>query len=292
MADPQYPVQSHNLLIKRHVATSAGQDALTLQYHAQWLASLCLVDHRNRIIYCPIAKNASSSLKRMYLVRSGRDRELRNSPSNMHQFIDSNLDRFALQDLGLLEDASYFSFIVLRNPFQRLVSAYADKFVYKSRGEHTDHHAAPVIAAVQRGRGNAVDLPAGISFREFVQHLHAAEDHQLDPHWLPQSLYYGEALVQWRMVVQFDKLGTLFDHLQTIYPGGRPGPNLGYKVPYAQDCPITGFVDTTSKAEFLAMEEVPPPASFYPPDLEALVRERYAEDIAIFEKEFGIAPQP
>ena len=89
--------------------------------------------------------------------------------------------------------AEYFTFTIVRNPYQRLVSAYLDKCFefkypddkrYQNQAFNNSIHA-PLFASV----GRAIDFSIGYSFHEFIDYLTGAETKNyagVDHHFLPQ----------------------------------------------------------------------------------------------------------
>lgn len=165
---------------------------LTHGNHLKWPHSQLLVDRRHRLLFCPIGKNACSSLKRLIVTLSDLDhKELINQDVHVH------IDRFTtgakLLDYSgdearqMMQSPDYFKFAVVRDPFERLVSAYIEKFVINRLMEPQHVHTGPVVGAIQ-GTGSP-DYEIGISFAEFVRYVTTQNPEQLDNHWRLQSSY-------------------------------------------------------------------------------------------------------
>ena len=87
----------------------------------------------------------------------------------------------------ILASDEYFKFSVIRDPFERIISAYLEKFVYKRHNQRNLKHTRPVISAIQ---GSAdIDLTRGVSFDEFLGYILSQDPFDLDPHWRPQHHY-------------------------------------------------------------------------------------------------------
>lgn len=88
---------------------------------------------------------------------------------------------------------SYFKFFIVRDPFERLISAFKDKFVKNPRFEPWyKHDIAPAIIRKYRRNHRESDLAAsGLHFEDFVRYLGDAEGRrQMDRH-------FGEHIIHW-----------------------------------------------------------------------------------------------
>jgi hypothetical protein len=166
-------------------------------FHKRWPNDQVFTVENARILYIPIAKNACSSLKRLMVELSdlpGRDAMLK---GDIHSATDKARNGIQLKDRDenaarrLLADPGYLRFTVLREPFDRLVSAYLEKFVVNRDGAGNRETARPVVAAVQGVPPGEADFETGITFRQFAEFILTATD-RLDPHWCPQSDYLAE----------------------------------------------------------------------------------------------------
>ncbi|MBS1211976.1 MAG: hypothetical protein H6R26_592 [Proteobacteria bacterium] len=159
----------------------------------QWPQSQILVAENHRLLFCPIAKNACSSLKRLFVSISDIKHKERILAEDVHRSIDFFRTGIKLLDLDLdratqlMASAEYFKFAVVRDPFSRLLSAYLEKFVINRLKPGNQHHTGPVVAAAQNTA--SPDFQRGITFADFVRFVTAQEPEHLDPHWIPQTSY-------------------------------------------------------------------------------------------------------
>jgi len=150
-------------------------------------------------------------------------------PKNANSFIIANLlllqngSRLSLPEVDMLKTRqssihlltwkeaekklnTYFTFLVVRNPYSRVASAYLDKIVREK----------PPIMKVRNRLGlNAV---APISFKQFVEYLLIEGALLDDSHWAPQSDLVPLSDYYFNFVARFETLvdDTAFI-LQTIY---------------------------------------------------------------------------
>lgn len=163
-----------------------------------WPLTQLFVAQNIRVVYCPIAKNACSSLKRMMVEISDIPDKLRIARSgDIHSQTDRYNTGIQLKDLdedearSALFSSSYFRFVVLRDPGSRLLSAYWEKFVVNRLQPGNLAHTMPVLTHVYQSRRQQADPERGISFREFINYVSEAAPRELDPHWCPQHTYLG-----------------------------------------------------------------------------------------------------
>jgi hypothetical protein len=104
---------------------------------------------RNRkLVYNPIGKSASTSLLTTIVAKSDIPERLKSLPIHTHttglQLGDLPRD----EALSILQDQTYSKIAVIRDPFDRLVSAFLDKFVVNRMHPGNQFHTAGVIATI------------------------------------------------------------------------------------------------------------------------------------------------
>ncbi|XP_023408341.2 carbohydrate sulfotransferase 10 isoform X2 [Loxodonta africana] len=88
---------------------------------------------------------------------------------------------------------TYFKFFIVRDPFERLISAFKDKFVHNPRFEPWyRHEIAPGI--IRKYRRNRTET-RGIQFEDFVRYLG-------DPNHRWLDLQFGDHIIHWVTFVQ------------------------------------------------------------------------------------------
>jgi hypothetical protein len=160
----------------------------------RWPYGSMMVSESHKLLYIPVAKCACTSLKSMMVQLAAVDNPKLVMDLGVHLITDHFNTGVQLKDKPIelareiLASDQYFKFSVIREPFERLVSAYLEKFVYKRHSQRNLVHTRPVISAVQRTPD--IDLQKGISFDEFVQYILQQDPFDLDAHWRPQHLYF------------------------------------------------------------------------------------------------------
>lgn len=133
-----------------------------------------LVFHSRKAIYCFAPKVASKQWKKELLVLEEEDKQTYGAN------VKHNLNFFAPQEVEQMLQ-NYFTFLFVRDPMERVLSAYKDKFLK----ENKVFHRAFGRNIIKRFRGNASkrDLETGsdVTFPEFVNYL--IETKHFDEHW-------------------------------------------------------------------------------------------------------------
>lgn len=173
---------------------------------------------------------------------------------------------------------------VLRDPFERVVSAYLNKFTEILPDELFVHELVEYIWRAQRGKPRPSST-SSITFREFVTHLCAFPDDQLDPHWRSQSAFLTEQPTIWLW-------------METLQEQWSGHPLLGEiklrtYAPHAtkSDIRIGGNVLDVNGEVFLGFKEIcgqfPASSQFRDAELVGRIRDRFAADYALIETVFG-----
>lgn len=165
--------------------------------NVRWPLSQIFVDINHKIGYCPIGKVGNSTLKEMFIGFSNIDNKEMILSGGVHEVPDLYNTGLQLSDYpddvvdGMISDPEFVFFAVLRNPVERCLSVYWEKFVKNRRTHGNVGHTAPVLSAVQRVPLNEVDVERGISFKDFVNYVISCNPDVLDTHWKPQERYLG-----------------------------------------------------------------------------------------------------
>lgn len=247
-----------------------------------WPLAQVFVSKPARVIYCPIGKNACTFLK-AEVARTARPAFMNYMARDIHFITDHVRTGLQLSDYpeaearALAADPAYLRFAVLRDPFDRLLSAYVEKFVIGRTAPDNIQHTVSVVAPVQRAEGlGQPDHDRGISFRQFVEHLAVADPTQLDAHWRPQALYL--AGMTYDRLFRIDALDRVMEMLEA-----RSGLTLGRQAVNVtgsgQGMPRPGAMDLMP-AEIAATPRIAR-ESFVDPAIEAVIRRVFAADYAL-----------
>ncbi|XP_061593991.1 carbohydrate sulfotransferase 14 [Cololabis saira] len=142
-----------------------------------------LVNDEYRFLYCYVPKVACSNWKRVLKVLNGA---LENVKVNIK--MDHRSDLLFLSSLKPEEIryrlTHYFKFMFVREPMERLLSAYRNKF-----GEiesYQKKYGVEIIKRYRKGRAkDAAVTGDDVTFAEFVRYLLDEDADRMNEHWMP-----------------------------------------------------------------------------------------------------------
>lgn len=230
-----------------------------------------IVSESLKVVYYPIPKSACTLFITMLALFDSETTDFVPEEEGIHRY---RFRKSALRpkNLSILNNNNYFRFTVIRNPFERIVSGYVDKFV------------KPFIIKPDIDR----NLATTWTLRKLIEFLSNASDSQIDKHWRPQYLFFKN--------VELDYIGT-FEYMNHVYDKLRQKLNIDIETQVATRIYKKARTNYTDKIifnqkhvseliplEFVTLGGIPRIESFLNEDLRAIIRRRYAEDLEIYEK--------
>lgn len=139
-----------------------------------------IVNDKYKFLYCYVPKVACSNWKRVLKVLDGSLAS-----------VDAKLKMDHKSDLVFLADLSaeqiryrlrhYYKFLFVREPLERLLSAYRNKF-----GEIKEYQQRYGQEIIRRYRKNpAASKGDDVTFSEFLQYLVDEDEEKMNEHWMP-----------------------------------------------------------------------------------------------------------
>lgn len=246
-------------------------------------AGYYFVNETLKVVYCSIPKNACTLFKTMLVENSDLREQFHSSGENIHLFLNQRIkETSAAHLLACLNSDEYFKFVVIRNPFNRIVSGYLDKIA-----KHTvpEAFAQEVIEQVQTSLNEPVDIEKSITFSQFVDYLIETPDALLNDHWRPQCNFLGT--VNFDLVGQFESLDTTTHALAKQFDMTIKTKVSNHITQYRTfDEADPGFC-SMYPAQLRRLDGMPVPAQLYSPELKNKISFRYVNDIKTYEKAFG-----
>ncbi|XP_042664814.1 carbohydrate sulfotransferase 9 isoform X3 [Centrocercus urophasianus] len=179
-----------------------------LRTHLVHIVSRIYVEDRHKVLYCEVPKAGCSNWKRVLMVLNGLATSVRNiSHDDVHYGKHlRKLDSYDLKGIYARLN-TYTKTIFVRDPLERLVSAFRDKF------EHPNSYYHPVFgkAIIKKYRHNAneeaLETGSGVKFKEFIQYL--LDSHRpvgMDIHWEQVSKLCYPCLINYDFIGKFETL--------------------------------------------------------------------------------------
>ncbi|KAM5138820.1 carbohydrate sulfotransferase 8 [Mantella aurantiaca] len=182
----------------------SGSRRIITPYHV----SRIFVEDKYKILYCEVPKAGCSNWKRVLMVLNGLASSTKDIQHNTVHYGNylKRLDSFDRK--GIFNRLNtYKKMIFVREPFERLVSAFRDKF------EHANNYYHPVFgkAIISKYRRNATKeslrTGSGVQFKEFIQYL--LDVHRpvgMDIHWDHVSRLCSPCLIDYDFIGKFESM--------------------------------------------------------------------------------------
>lgn len=196
---------SRRRLIKEVCAKYRSNISRTITPHH---VSRIYVEDRHKLLYCEVPKAGCSNWKRVLMVLAGvasSTRDINHDAvhySNHLKRLDS-FDRRAIAE----RLRSYTKVLFIREPMERLVSAFRDKFESPNSYYHPVF-GKPIISKYRvNASKTALRTGSGVTFQEFIRYL--LDVHRpvgMDIHWEPVSQLCSPCLLDYDFIGKFETL--------------------------------------------------------------------------------------
>ena len=180
-----------------------------------------LTDDKHRMLYCPIPKVACSTFKHLLIDSSGIAHA---ADINVH--VKSVQESFGIKTLASYSQAeinyrldNYFKFLVVRHPFDRLMSTFHEKFDGNPLNYATfysdvvEEHFGDYMARDSRDR-------ILVNVSQFLELVATEPIRFYDRHWKSYHRYCHPCSIQYDHVVYLetleDDIGTVMDHFKNL----------------------------------------------------------------------------
>uniref|UniRef100_A0A8C5WDI1 Carbohydrate sulfotransferase n=1 Tax=Leptobrachium leishanense TaxID=445787 RepID=A0A8C5WDI1_9ANUR len=172
-----------------------------------------IVDDTHSLLYCYVPKVACTNWKRVMMVLTGHGKytEPAQIPAN-EAHIPTNLrslSEFSTSEINY-RLRNYLKFVFVRDPFERLVSAYRNKF---TRTYNTAFHKRYGTKIIERHRRDpspeALERGDDVTFEEFVYYLVDARTQREEPfneHWERAHSLCHPCIVHYDVVGKYETL--------------------------------------------------------------------------------------
>ncbi|XP_035237991.1 carbohydrate sulfotransferase 11-like [Anguilla anguilla] len=172
-----------------------------------------IVDDQHRLLYCYVPKVACTNWKRVLMVLTGGGRYGDPLQIPAHEaHVPGRLRSLSEYSTAEINRRlrTYLKFVFVREPLERLVSAYRNKF---TRSYNTAFHKRYGTKIVRRHRADprpeALDRGDDVSFREFVYYLVDPRTQREEPfneHWERVHALCHPCLIHYDLVGKYETL--------------------------------------------------------------------------------------
>ncbi|XP_014797581.1 PREDICTED: carbohydrate sulfotransferase 8 [Calidris pugnax] len=201
-----YQIQRERKRVMRETCSKykSNNRRIITPYHV----SRIFVEDKYRVLYCEVPKAGCSNWKRVLMVLNGLASSTKDIQHNTVHYGNylKRLDGF--DHKGIYHRLNtYTKMLFIREPFEKLVSAFRDKF------EHPNNYYHPVFgkAIISRYRVNATKealrTGSGVQFKEFIQYL--LDVHRpvgMDIHWDHVNRLCSPCLIDYDFVGKFESM--------------------------------------------------------------------------------------
>lgn len=145
-----------------------------------------IVNEEHKVLYCFIPKVGCSNMKKIFLVMNGLYPSIKKVNIHVMNYELLRLDNKKFtekQRKDMLKN--FYKFMIVRDPFERLVSAYRNKWQDKA---NTQLHATLGKRIVEKYRYNnkkTVVTGDDVKFSEYVRYLIDTPPEEVNEHWMP-----------------------------------------------------------------------------------------------------------
>lgn len=248
-----------------------------------WDGSILMVAPA-RVLFYPIAKVANTSVKNWALRLSGHEID-----KPVHQLLDSgrvrlqaryNSERLFSQ---VMRNPDWARVAILRDPVDRLISCYWDKFVRNRRVPSVLHHTGPVYRFLLGEEApTEQQVEQGITFRQFCHYINLAPREAMDPHWAPQSRYLET--YRWDHLFRIDRIDAFERFVLDRCGPGLQEVRLGMQnVAPRHSEPVEEVLTDRLPVELDKYRNLPN-AVMLTPDIEDFIRDYFALDYMLLDR--------
>ncbi|KYO41422.1 carbohydrate sulfotransferase 10 isoform C [Alligator mississippiensis] len=164
---------------------------------SKFILDRIFVCDKHKILFCQTPKVGNTQWKKVLIVLNGAFSSIEEIPENIvHDHEKNGLPRLSsFSDSEIQKRLNlYFKFFIVRDPFERLISAFKDKFVHNPRFEPWyRHEIAPGI--IRKYRKNRTET-RGLQFEDFVRYLG-------DPNHRWLDVQFGDHIIHWVTTLPF-----------------------------------------------------------------------------------------
>ena len=170
-----------------------------------------------KVVYCPIPKVATSNWKRIFQALEGRATDpMEISKGVVHQLNFSTFKNINRYEQNILMNR-FYTFLFVRHPFERLLSAYKDKFDNPNNNYYPKQIGSIILKKFRNGTDNAdYSSGKGVTFVEFIKYVidEFEKENVVDNHWDTIHNLCQPCQVKYDYIGKFE---TLFEDSDNVF---------------------------------------------------------------------------
>lgn len=180
-----------------------------------------IVSDRHKLLYCYIPKVACSNWKRVLMVMNGdaadpwsiKTADVHNRSLGYFRYLSQYSPEEIVHRLS-----TYYKFLFVRHPFERLVSAYRNKFIDSyNLTLFKEMYGRRIIRKYRHNPDvKSLETGEGVSFSEFVEFINNSEPDLMDWHWKLYDMLCHPCLIYYDFIGKFENLYTEADQLLRV----------------------------------------------------------------------------
>ena len=220
-----------------------------------------LVSNRYKTLFCYVPKVACSNWKRVFLVLSGYNNSMAqiSGPMAHESGLLDTLDRYSYDEINQ-KLQTYKKILFVREPLERVLSAYRNKFTTE---HNINFHQRYGIKIIKKYRLNFTREPSDdeqVKFNEFVKYLlHLRPDQLHDKHWELQHKICSPCSINYDFIGRYETLKS--DAARALEMMGASGkaafPDIGKgKTGEESKTLMKEFYSQISQEEFVQLTEM------------------------------------
>ncbi|KAH9492025.1 Carbohydrate sulfotransferase 11 [Bulinus truncatus] len=206
---------------RRHLESTCGKLGHTGNMNLSLsLLDRIIVNDKYKIMYCPIPKVASTTWRRIFILLSGHasmDHLTSMLPDDVHHKYSKYLKHLSdyTQEEISYRIENYFKFLFVREPYERILSAYRNKFLSSTNSsKYFKKKFAKKIINKYRPNPPADNEGEGLQFPEFVDYLLDKEKKiPMNEHWDRFYHICAPCQMKYDFVGKLESIETDFDFL-------------------------------------------------------------------------------
>ena len=171
-----------------------------------------IVSDKYKLLYCYIPKVACTQWKKLFLILDDKAQGIRNNEHEKYH------EKWRFNYLGQYSDEAirtrlrhYYKFLFVREPFERLLSGFEDKFVSNIwNWAETSHHTREMLNRYRQEHPNATN---DITFTKFIHYVLSLRDEARNEHWKSYEGLCHPCAVDYDFIGHFENLEQEAPHL-------------------------------------------------------------------------------